>query len=301
VVTGINPTVQEAAEAALAGVPGNSAMVALDATTGQILATVSNPVTAPFNAALDGQFPPGSTFKVIDSTALFEHGLTPASPASCPPALTVNGEVFHNAEGDGKAATVQQAFAESCNTAFIGLVGAHLSPSTLTAAADAYGLGVAPKIGLSAAAASFPIGSGANGLAAAAIGQGQVLFSPLNLAMVAAAVDSGTVRQPRLVAGAPDDTAPTSTLPAPVVAELRQMMAAVVTSGTASGTGLPAGTYAKTGTAEYGSGTPQPTDAWLMGYNGNLAFAVVVQGTKDGGPTDGPVIAKFLEALGALR
>lgn len=75
------------------------------------------------------------------------------------------------------------------------------------------------------------------------------------------------------------------------------MMAAVVASGTASGTGLPAGTYAKTGTAQYGSGTPQPTDAWLMGYQGDVAFAVVVQGTGNGGPTDGPLIARFLDSL----
>jgi cell division protein FtsI/penicillin-binding protein 2 len=298
VVTGINPTVQEAAEAALAGVRGNSAMVALDATTGQILATVSNPVSESFDQALDGQFPPGSTFKVIDATALFEAGLSPSSPASCPPAVTVNGQVFHNAEGDGKASTLQQAFVESCNTAFIDLVGSHVAPAGVTAAADAYDLGTVPQIGLNALPASFPIAPGANGLAATAIGQGQVLFSPLNLAMVAAAVDSGTVRLPRLVEGAGDDTAPTHTLPAGVVSGLRQMMAAVVTSGTAAGTGLPAGTHAKTGTAQYGAGTPQRTDAWLMGYDGNIAFAVVVQGTGDGGPTDGPIIAKFLDAIG---
>jgi cell division protein FtsI/penicillin-binding protein 2 len=301
VITGLNPTVQEAAEKALAGVPGNSAMVALDADSGQILASVSNPVSESFNQAFDGRFPPGSTFKVIDSTGLFEAGLTATSPASCPPTLTVNGQVFHNAEGDGKASTLQGAFAESCNTAFIALVANHLTPASLTAAADAYSLGTAPRIGLDAVPASFPIGPGANGLAAAAIGQGQVLFSPLNLATVAAAVDSGTVRLPRLVAGAGDDTAPVHSLPAAVLAQLRQMMAAVVKSGTAAGTGLPAGTYAKTGTAQYGSGNPQPTDAWLMGYNGDIAFAVVVQGTGDGGPTDGPIVAKFFKALGALR
>jgi membrane peptidoglycan carboxypeptidase len=77
------------------------------------------------------------------------------------------------------------------------------------------------------------------------------------------------------------------------------MMAAVVASGTAAGTGLPVGTHAKTGTAQYGSGTPQPTDAWLMGYDGNVAFAIVVQGTGNGGPTDGPIMAKFLAALGS--
>jgi cell division protein FtsI/penicillin-binding protein 2 len=299
VTTSIDRTDQEAAEAAMAGVPGKSAMVAVNATTGQVLATVSNPVSEAFDQALNGQFAPGSTFKVIDSTALFEAGLTPSSPAACPPALTVNGQVFHNAEGDGMASNVEQAFAESCNTAFIGLVGSHLSAATLQAAVAAYDLGTTPEIGLDAVAASVPIGPGANGLAATAIGQGQVLLSPLNLARVAAAVDTGTVRQPRLVDGAAGDTAPTHALPAVVVAPLQQMMAAVVASGTAAGTGLPAGTHAKTGTAEYGTGTPQPTDAWLMGYDGNVAFAIVVQGTGNGGPTDGPIIAKFLAALGS--
>jgi cell division protein FtsI/penicillin-binding protein 2 len=260
---------------------------------------VSTPATLAFDQALDGRFAPGSTFKVIDSSALFSAGLTPASPVSCSPTITVNGQVFHNAEGDGKASNILQAFAESCNTAFIGLVDNHLSAASLQAAARAYGLGTDPKIGLNAATASVPVSPGANGLAAAAIGQGQVLVSPLNLATVAAAVDSGVVRQPRLVVGAPDDTAPTSKLPAAVVAQLQQMMAAVVVSGTAANTGLPAGTHAKTGTAEYGSGTPPPTDAWLMGYDGGIAFAVVVQGTGNGGPTDGPIIAKFLRALGS--
>jgi cell division protein FtsI/penicillin-binding protein 2 len=118
------------------------------------------------------------------------------------------------------------------------------------------------------------------------------------MAMVAAAVDSGTVRSPRLVSGAPADTAPTHALPAAVTSGLQQMMAQVVTAGTAAGRGLPAGTHAKTGTAEYGSGTPQPTDAWLIGYRGDIAFAMVLQGTGNGGPTDGPIVAGFLTALG---
>jgi cell division protein FtsI/penicillin-binding protein 2 len=119
------------------------------------------------------------------------------------------------------------------------------------------------------------------------------------MAMVAAAIDTGTVRSPRLVAGAPDDTAPVHPLPPAVTAGLQGMMALVVTAGTAAGTGLPAGTHAKTGTAEYGSGTPQPTDAWLIGYRGDIAFAMVLQGTGNGGPTDGPVIARFLTATAA--
>ena len=119
------------------------------------------------------------------------------------------------------------------------------------------------------------------------------------MAMVAAAVDTAAVRSPRLVNGAPADTAPGHQLPPAVTAALQQMMALVVTAGTAAGTGLPPGTHAKTGTAEYGSGTPQPTDAWLMGYRGDIAFAMVLQGTGNGGPTDGPVVARFLTALGS--
>ena len=115
--------------------------------------------------------------------------------------------------------------------------------------------------------------------------------------MVAAAVDTGVVRAPRLVAGAAGDSTPSHPLAPAVTTALQQMMAEVVTSGTAAGTGLPAGTHAKTGTAEYGSGVPQPTDAWLVGYRGDVAFAMVLQGTGNGGPTDGPVVARFLQAL----
>ena len=64
------------------------------------------------------------------------------------------------------------------------------------------------------------------------------------------------------------------------------MMAQVVASGTAAGQGLPAGTFGKTGTAEYGTTKPLKTDAWLIGFKGNIAFAVlVVNADGDGGPT----------------
>jgi membrane peptidoglycan carboxypeptidase len=79
------------------------------------------------------------------------------------------------------------------------------------------------------------------------------------------------------------------------------MMGQVAVSGTAAGTGLPSGTYAKTGTAQYSSGGTLRTDAWLMGYHGDIAFAIVVQnsGGVNGGPLDGPIIAKLFDALGS--
>jgi cell division protein FtsI/penicillin-binding protein 2 len=93
-----------------------------------------------------------------------------------------------------------------------------------------------------------------------------------------------------------------SPLPTAVVDDLRTMMASVVASGTAANQGLPSGTFAKTGTAEYGTGPASKLkiDGWLMGYRGNVAFAIVTHDTGggDGGPVNGPIIAKFLNAIG---
>jgi len=295
--TTIDPGVQRAAEAALSGEKKSAALVAVDAATGAILASVSVPASSGFDQALDGAFPPGSSFKVITSAALIDHGLAPTSSASCPLTITVDGEVFHNAEGERQVSDLLHAFAESCNTAFIGLATGHLTARDFPGTASLFGIGKTPELGLSAFGGSVPMPADAADLAATAIGQGRVLVSPLAMAMVAAAADTGTVHLPRLVAGAPDDQAPAGRLRPLVVADLHEMMAAVVAAGTAAGTGLPPGTFAKTGTAQYGSGHPLPTDAWLIGFRGNIAFAMVVVDGGNGGPTDGPLVARFLDQL----
>jgi cell division protein FtsI/penicillin-binding protein 2 len=302
VQTSIDPLVQADAENALSGLRKNAALIAVDASTGQVLASVSVPAGGGFNLALDGSFPPGSSFKVLTSTALIERGLAPSSPATCPKQLNVDGEIFRNAEGTAPVGDLLHAFAESCNTAFIGLATRHLTAADFTRTAALYRLGLTPSIGLPAFAGSVPTPTDEADLAATTIGQGRVLVSPLNMAMVAAAVDTGQVRAARLVAGAADDSVPPVALPASVVSGLHQMMAQVVSSGTAAGKGLPAGTYAKTGTAQYGHGNPLPTDAWLVGFNNDvvgtdIAFAMVTENGGEGGPTDGPVVARFLELL----
>ena len=297
VKTSIDPNVQNAAEAALSGEKKSAALVAVDARTGDLLA-VANVNAGGYDQAVLGGFPPGSTFKVLTSTALIGKGLTPSSAASCPKTATVDGEVFNNAEGEGQVSDLLHAFVESCNTAFIRLATGKLRAPDFPAVAAQYRLGKAIGMGTPAFAGSVPEPKDQADLAATSIGQGRVLVSPLNMAMVAAAVDTGTVRAPRLVTGARDDSAATSTLPRNVVTDLHQMMAQVVASGTAAGQGLPGGTDAKTGTAEYGTSKPLKIDAWLMGFKDNVAFAVLVTNSSgDGGPTDGPIAAKFLNHL----
>jgi cell division protein FtsI/penicillin-binding protein 2 len=135
--------------------------------------------------------------------------------------------------------------------------------------------------------------------AATAIGQAKVEASPLQMCSVAAAVDSGTYHAPRLVAGAPDDSAVAVPLSPTVVTGLRQMMAEVVSSGT----GVPAAVpgkppvSGKTGTAEFGSGTPPATHAWFIGFQGDIAFAVLVEGGGVGGAVAAPLAARFVAAL----
>ena len=304
VQTSIDPVVQQAAEKALSTVRKNAAIVAVNARTGQVLAATTVPGGGGFDLALDGAFPPGSAFKILTSTALIKRGLTPSSPASCPSQITVDGEVFRNAEGTAPISDLLHAFAESCNTAFIGLATRHLTASDFTAAARLYRIGSTPELGVAAFAGSVPSPSNEADLAATTIGQAQVLVSPLNMAMVAAAVDTGQVRAARLVTGAPDDSVPPAPVPAKVVSDLHEMMAQVVATGTASAKGLPPGTYAKTGTAQYGHGNPLPQDAWLVGFNNrvfsaDIAFAMVTVNGGEGGPTDGPIVARFLDLLHA--
>lgn len=301
VTTTIDPTVQQAAEAALSGVTKPAALVAIEPSTGDVLASVSVPTSDAFDNALAGSFPPGSTFKVVTSADLIEHGSSPSSQATCPPSITVGGETFHNFEGETQASlTLEQAFAESCNAAFIGLAETLPDPSFPTTAAQ-FGIGATLHLGLSAFGGNVPTPDSDAQRAATAIGQADVLVSPLAMATAAAAVASGRLHLPRLVVGAGDDTAPATALDPTVVSDLRTMMAAVVDSpeGTAAGAGLPAGTYGKTGTAEFGTATPPQTHAWFIGYRGNLAFAVLVVGGGIGGAVAAPLAAKFLDALPA--
>jgi cell division protein FtsI/penicillin-binding protein 2 len=299
VQTTIDPGVQNAAEAALAGAKGEAAIVAIRASTGEVLASASVPTSNAYDIALRGSYPPGSTFKVITTADLLQHGFTPSSTLSCPATVTVNGQTFRNFEGEAEPSlSLLDAFAASCNNAFIG-AAKDLPLDSLPATAAKFGLGTKENIGVDAFGGSVPAPTTPNEQAATSIGQGKVTASPLAMASVAATVASGTWHAPRLVAGAANDTVASVALDPGVVSSLQQMMAAVVARGTAAGAGLPPGTIGKTGTAEFGSGNPPQTHAWFVGARGDLAFAVLVVGGGVGGAVAAPIGARFLATLGS--
>jgi cell division protein FtsI/penicillin-binding protein 2 len=294
----IDPAIQKAAETALAGITKNAALVAIDTTTGGIRAVVSKPYGG-FERALQGTYPPGSTFKVITTTALLLAGNTPTTPAPCPATITVDGEPFSNFEGEAPGAIdLATAFAKSCNNAFIGLAD-KLPANALPQAATMFGFNAKWSLGIDVRGGSYPTPRDGAERAASAIGQGRVLASPVEMASVAAAVASGRWRAPTLVTAPARTSSPVGPPLTPaVLTPLRNFMASVVRAGgTAADAGLPADSFGKTGTAEFGQGHPPPTHAWFIGYRGHLAYAVIVEGGGVGGAVAAPVAAAFLRAL----
>lgn len=302
--TSIDPRVQSAAADALQGVENPASLVAVRPSTGEVLAVANRP--GGYDRALLGRYPPGSTFKVVTAAALVADGMAPGTRVGCPATTTVGGRSFHNFQHEEfGTVSLRDAFAHSCNTTFARLAVDRLGEQRLRAVASQFGFGAPVVAGLPAVRATFPDGGDDTALAAAAFGQGRVLASPLNMASVAAAAADGVWRSPRLVrtslvskavdahGRAPEP--PHRVQPA-VKRALHSLMPAVVSEGTASGVDFPPGTAGKTGTAEYGTGENLPTHAWFIGYRGDLAFAVIVEGGGTGAEAAAPVAARFLAA-----
>jgi len=295
----LDTAVQAAAEQALAGVTQPAALVAIDAATGDVRAVASRPLREEFNRALDGRYPPGSTFKVVTAAALLGAGTTVETPVACPPEATAGGQRFVNFEGEALGPTTfRNAFAHSCNTAFVSLVAA-LPEAALTAAAEAFGFGRAyPDFRLPVAGGQFPAPRDAAEKASAAIGQARVIASPVHMASVAAAVAGGVWRPPRLLAEAPSEP-PSPGASAAAAGPLRDLMGEVVRTGTGTAAAVAGQQVAgKTGTAEVGGPDPDQTHAWFIGFRGSLAFAILVERGGVGGRVAAPLAARFLTALG---
>ncbi len=161
--------------------------------------------------------------------------------------------------------------------------------------ARTYGFNAKPALGIPAVLGQFTKPNSPVDLAADAFGQGTDLVSPLSQASVVAAVASGTWRPPLLVTSPlPKQTARPHPINPAILATLRPMMHAVVTIGTAAGVGLPPDVYGKTGTAEYGTGPHLKSHGWFIGYRGDLAFAVLVEGGGFGASSAGPIANAFL-------
>ncbi|MDT0323101.1 penicillin-binding transpeptidase domain-containing protein [Streptomyces sp. DSM 44918] len=297
VPTTIDPTIQAAAEAAVAG-KSNASVVAIQPSTGAIQGLANSPADG-FNTALEGSYAPGSTFKIVTASLLIDEGLASANaPHPCPQYFEVGGWRFQNLdEFEIEGGTFADSFAASCNTAFISQAPELSDEALGNQARDAFGLGMTWQVGTTTMDGAVPTQSDAQ-MAASLIGQGGVRMNPMTMASVSATVRNGGFLQPYLVPQSFDDRefATANGLSAATAEELRGLMNRTATNGTAAEAmaGLGGDIGAKTGSAEV-DGQDKP-NAWFTAYRNDLAVAAVVPNSGHGGSNAGPVVADVLSA-----
>src|SRR5215469_3492113 len=284
VVTTLRYSMQAAANSALAQVPGSAAIVAVQASTGKILAVASKRATGmPALSPLNGQYQPGQAFTVISSAALLASGqVTPASQSQCWTHVQVDGRNFVNAPAEPASmiakSTVTKDFSLGCSTAFAAM-SQSLTASELINAAREFGIGAPWQLPLCLQCYfSGTIGQpgGESKLAADAIGQGNVRVSPLSMALAAATADAGRWHAPSLVSSTSTaDPAATAkqTMSTQVVSQLQGLMHNAVTHGSASAANVGVNVYGQAGNAAFGSRN-RLRISWFVGFQGNVAFAV---------------------------
>lgn len=347
----IETTIHAAAQrAAVQGLGNNrGAAVALDPRTGAILALATSPSYDPnalashdmaavqtawddlnaddtkpmLNRALSETYPPGSTFKLVTAAAAISTGrYDMESELDAPQVLDLPQTSVDLPNFGGRACdpsgvqTMIEAMRISCNTAFASL-GLELGDDVIRDQAARFGIGDSLRVPMTVARSSFPDDLDPPSLAQSAIGQRDVRVTPLQMAMVSAAIaNRGIVMQPYLVETvlgndlAVIDEPPTQQLSeaiSPDVAgQLSLMMQRVVESGTGQPAQIPGVAVAgKTGTAEVGG--DQRGHAWFTAFapaeDPRIAVAVVVENQGDnqsvsgGGRVAGPIAKAIMEAV----
>ncbi|MCT1451386.1 penicillin-binding transpeptidase domain-containing protein [Corynebacterium sp. p3-SID1145] len=279
ITVSLSHKVQTAAEKALEPINGQKAMiVAIRPSSGEILAVAQTKAAdEDGNTAMMGQYPPGSTFKILTAYSGLEHqGLNPDSIVPCPGTMDIYGRTVTNYAGFGMGnVPLQTAFARSCNTTFAD-ISTKLAPGELRDVGKQFGLGIDYKIaGLDSLTGSIPDGEEPLDRTEAGYGQGLDLASPFGMALVSATAANGSTPKPYLIAGR--DTTPSEEAPQPdprAIEQLRQMMKAVTSpGGTATGMGAGGDIRGKTGEAEINGGS----HSWFTGYrDDDIAFATLI-------------------------
>ncbi|HEX2294444.1 MAG TPA: penicillin-binding transpeptidase domain-containing protein [Actinomycetota bacterium] len=306
VKTTLDMRLQQAAAGAFGGTTGGA--VVLDPSTGDVLAVVTsaelNPAgyvgardVQPFNRALSGLYPPGSSLKVMTGAAALETGVVDLRTRLTGPAEYKGVRNFES----GEFGTLDFATAVrfSVNTAF-AQIAEDLGAERLTRFARRFGFNRPPEMALGAATSSFPRPEDEGDLMWGSIGQAQVLATPLQMATVAATIANGGERmEPRISrAVEPEGERVVSKKTA---ATMRRLMENVVESGTGTGARIAGVRVAgKTGTAEVDVDGKRMNHAWFVAFapadDPELAVAVVSELGGVGGQVAAPLARAILQA-----
>ena len=299
--TTLDDDLQRRATAAIADEDSPSAVIALSASTGDVLAAALGPTGQSYPVGLVGQYAPGSTFKTVTALSLLRAGVTPDTELQCPETASVAGRSFKNADSMDPSLfgtmPLRSVIAHSCNTALL-LQHETVSQADLADAATTLGIGQEAPAGLDAFMGSIDPADEGVEHAAAMMGQGRVLTSPLAMATVLASVQNGSTVTPRILADE-DQAAPE--IPTPLTedeaAQMQEMLRGVVTDGSlddfADLPGEPV--IGKTGTAEYTNEEGElALHSWVIVAQGDLVVAAFVEDGSYGSVTAGPIAREVL-------
>ncbi len=272
--TTIDSRVQNAALTALDGVSSSGEIVAVRASTGEVLAVAQHQASGalPAGGALNTPLTPGNAFTIVSAAALVRNGF--AAPISCADSFTVEGQTF-TSDGTGQQKPFSAAFAEGCSTAFVAL-SERLSPSQWAQTVKEFGIGSDwSQLPVRAFSGSVPSAASDANLAAQTIGQGNVRMSLLSMAMVAATVKSGSWHVPQVLQAPADPPSANTALDQRMMTAVRGFMRGAVRVGAAQAASLPGQpVYGQVGLVRTGSG-------WMslfVGYRGDIAIAAIESG-----------------------
>ncbi|HXP20563.1 MAG TPA: penicillin-binding transpeptidase domain-containing protein [Streptosporangiaceae bacterium] len=281
--TTIEAGIQQAAQQAVDASGRSAAIVAVRAGSGQILAVATHGESGtPMVSPLAGRYQPGQTFMMVSTAALFASapGFSSNALIQCNPTNSAGGQTFANVPAApylGAQPKFSVDFANACSTAFAGL-SLRLTPGDLSHAARNFGIGLPWRLQLPAFAGLMRSSATSAQLAADTIGIAAALqVSPLDMALAAGLVDSGSWHPPLLVTSPPDPglqpRAPYSDM---IIGQLKHLMWATVKSGAGRAASLPgAAVFGQVGAAAL-AGHHGLQTIWFVGFRGNVAFAVVV-------------------------
>lgn len=300
--TTVSSPVQRAADNALAGLPSSAAIVAVQAGTGKILAVAEHRAAGlPAVRPLAGRYHPGQAFTIISTAALLAAGFNVRTQIPCYSTNPVGGEIFSNDPEPhlGAQPPFTSDFTHACSTAFAGL-SLQLDSKSLAAAANGFGIGAGWRLPLASFTGSMRQPASSAQVAADAIGAGSVRVSPLDMALAAGLVQSGSWYPPVLVTSPPDPgLKPRAPFGPQVVSTLRSLMRSTVASGAGMAANIGksgmSAVYGQVGSAPLGSGSRLRT-SWFVGFRGNVAFAVLIL-TESPDATAAVLAGQFARAL----
>lgn len=326
IITTIEPAIQSELYTELSGY-SRAAGVALDPRTGAVLALASVPSFNPndlaaefpslthdassplLNRAIDGLYPPGSTFKIFTASAALDSGtVTMQSTFFDPGYYTIGNFTLHDDEGEATGTQdLTGAFALSSNVDF-GQIALKMGTDTFYRYLDRWGIGSSLDFQLPASRDRVPPKDSIvpGELAQMGFGQGALLMSPLQMALVAATIaDGGSEPRPYIVRqvvwpGAAGSSYGPSQLATPISADtaenVKKMMIAVVARGTGTSAQIAGVTVAgKTGTATNPAGTAH---SWFVCFapaeNPRVVVAVIVENGGYGAAVAAPIARNVL-------